>query len=42
MVFSGDPILWWSPDTRAVLWPESLRISRSMKRFHRRSPYRVR
>ncbi|MGC6744062.1 leucyl/phenylalanyl-tRNA--protein transferase [Escherichia coli] len=41
MVFSGDPILWWSPDPRAVLWPESLHISRSMKRFHKRSPYRV-
>ncbi|MGU0160821.1 hypothetical protein ACVXHB_13450 [Escherichia coli] len=26
---------------RAVLWPESLHISRSMKRFHKRSPYRV-
>ncbi len=38
---SGDPILWWSPDPRAVLWPESLHISRSMKRFHKRSPYRV-
>ncbi|STP20804.1 leucyl/phenylalanyl-tRNA-protein transferase [Escherichia coli] len=37
----GDPILWWSPDPRAVLWPESLHISRSMKRFHKRSPYRV-
>lgn len=37
----GDPILWWSPDPRAVLWLESLHISRSMKRFHKRSPYRV-
>jgi|GEM_PF-31386 len=37
----GDPILWWSPDPRAVLWPGSLHISRSMKRFHKRSPYRV-
>ncbi|EPP1033813.1 leucyl/phenylalanyl-tRNA--protein transferase [Cronobacter turicensis] len=37
----GDPILWWSPDPRAVLWPDRLHASRSMKRFHRRSPYRV-
>ncbi|ELY7392427.1 leucyl/phenylalanyl-tRNA--protein transferase [Cronobacter universalis] len=37
----GDPILWWSPDPRAVIWPERLHISRSMRRFHRRSPYRV-
>jgi leucyl/phenylalanyl-tRNA--protein transferase len=28
----GQPILWWSPDPRAVLWPEALRISRSLKR----------
>ena len=28
----GDPILWWSPDPRAVLWPEELRISRSLRR----------
>ena len=37
----GDPILWWSPDPRAVLWPEQFHLSRSMKRFHQRSPYRV-
>lgn len=37
----GDPILWWSPDPRAVLWPENFHISRSMKRFHTTSPYRV-
>lgn len=37
----GDPILWWSPDPRAVLWPEQFHLSRSMKRFHRHSPYRV-
>lgn len=38
---AGDPILWWSPDPRAVLWPERFHISRSMQRFHKRSPYRV-
>ena len=37
----GDPILWWSPDPRAVLWPEAFHLSRSMKRFHKTSPYRV-
>ncbi|MFJ2973176.1 leucyl/phenylalanyl-tRNA--protein transferase [Kluyvera sp. NPDC087067] len=37
----GDPILWWSPDPRAVLWPEQFHLSRSMKRFHKTSPYRV-
>ncbi|HBD81356.1 MAG TPA: leucyl/phenylalanyl-tRNA--protein transferase, partial [Leclercia adecarboxylata] len=37
----GDPILWWSPDPRAILWPERFHLSRSMKRFHAHSPYRV-
>ena len=29
---NGDPIIWWSPDPRFVLFPEKLHISRSMKR----------
>ena len=29
---SGQPILWWSPDPRAVLWPQDLRVSRSLRR----------
>ncbi|MFK3659951.1 leucyl/phenylalanyl-tRNA--protein transferase [Scandinavium sp. NPDC088450] len=37
----GDPILWWSPDPRAILWPEEFHVSRSMKRFHKSSPYRI-
>ena len=37
----GDPILWWSPDPRAILWPTHYHVSRSMKRFHKNSPYRV-
>ncbi len=37
----GDPILWWSPDPRAVLFPDCFHLSRSMKRFHQRSPYQV-
>ncbi|WP_264273050.1 leucyl/phenylalanyl-tRNA--protein transferase [Duffyella gerundensis] len=37
----GDPILWWSPDPRAVLDPATFHLSRSMKRFHRHSPYQV-
>lgn len=38
---SGDPILWWSPDPRAILIPDEFHLSRSMKRFHRCSPYQV-
>ncbi|MFP4483638.1 MAG: leucyl/phenylalanyl-tRNA--protein transferase [Spirochaetota bacterium] len=28
-----DPILWWSPDPRFVLFPEKLHVSKSMRRF---------
>ncbi|MDA8241452.1 MAG: leucyl/phenylalanyl-tRNA--protein transferase [Nitrospiraceae bacterium] len=27
----GSPILWWSPDPRLVLFPEELKISRSLR-----------
>ncbi len=27
---SGEPILWWSPDPRLVLYPDALHISRSL------------
>lgn len=29
----GEPILWWSPDPRAVLFPEELRVSKSMRPY---------
>lgn len=32
----GQPILWWSPDPRAVLFPEQLRIRRSLRQRIRR------
>ena len=28
----GQPILWWSPDPRAVLLPPEVRVSRSLRR----------
>lgn len=30
---ADDPILWWSPDPRAVFVPGSVKISRSMRKF---------
>lgn len=38
---SGQPLLWWSPDPRAVLYPEHIHISRSMARLCRRGGYRI-
>jgi leucyl/phenylalanyl-tRNA--protein transferase len=37
----GDPILWWSPDPRFVLYPDDLKISRSLRKTLRRRRYRV-
>jgi leucyl/phenylalanyl-tRNA--protein transferase len=28
----GQPILWWSPDPRAILWPDGFKVSRSLRR----------
>jgi leucyl/phenylalanyl-tRNA--protein transferase len=28
----GDPILWWSPDPRMVLFPGELKVSRSLRK----------
>ncbi|MEN7341950.1 MAG: leucyl/phenylalanyl-tRNA--protein transferase [Pseudomonadota bacterium] len=32
----GQPILWWSPDPRMVLFPEDFHASRSLRRAERR------
>ena len=36
-----EPILWWAPDPRCVLFPSELHISRSLGRFMRKQPFRV-
>jgi leucyl/phenylalanyl-tRNA--protein transferase len=38
----GDPILWWSPDPRMVLFPAEFRISHSLQKTLRRGHYEVR
>ncbi|MBT8137059.1 MAG: leucyl/phenylalanyl-tRNA--protein transferase [Gammaproteobacteria bacterium] len=35
----GQPILWWSPEPRAVLFPGNLHVSRSLRRTLRRENY---
>ena len=37
----GQPILWWSPDPRTVLFPEELHISRSLGKLLRQQRYQV-
>jgi len=38
----GDPILWWSPDPRMVLFPGELKISRSLGKTLRNRSHEVR
>lgn len=37
----GEQILWWSPNPRAVLFPEQLKLSRSLQKTLRKRPYHV-
>ncbi len=37
----GQPILWWSPNPRAVIFPERLRISRSLRKRLRQQRFEV-
>ncbi len=37
----GQPILWWSPDPRAVLFPDQLKVSRSLEKVRRKERYTV-
>jgi leucyl/phenylalanyl-tRNA--protein transferase len=36
----GEPILWWSPDPRLVLFPEALKVSRSLRKTLRKGEFR--
>lgn len=38
---STQPILWWSPDPRAVLLPENLKVSRSLKKTLRKGIFQI-
>ena len=38
---AGQPILWWSPDPRLVLFPERLHVSRSLRKELRRGRFEV-
>lgn len=38
----GEPILWWSPDPRMVLFPGELKVSRSLRKTLKKRDYEVR
>ena len=37
-----DPILWWSPNPRLVLYPEEFKVNKSFRRFLRQERYKIR
>lgn len=39
---AGQPVLWWSPDPRMVLFPAEFRIPRSLTKRLRRRDYEIR
>lgn len=39
---AGQPVLWWSPDPRMVLFPGEFKVSRSLRRVLRAGRYEVR
>ncbi|MFH0934933.1 MAG: leucyl/phenylalanyl-tRNA--protein transferase, partial [Pseudomonadota bacterium] len=38
----GDPILWWSPDPRMVLFPAEFKLSHSLRKTLRKGRYVLR
>ncbi|WP_347923815.1 leucyl/phenylalanyl-tRNA--protein transferase [Pontimicrobium sp. SW4] len=38
---TGQPVLWWSPDPRFVLFPNKLKVSKSMRQILKNSNYTV-
>lgn len=37
----SQPVLWWSPDPRMVLFPNKLKVSKSMKQLLRKNAFKV-
>ena len=37
----GEPILWWSPDPRLVLYPDELKVSRSLNKIINKGEFNV-
>ncbi len=38
----GDPVLWWSPNPRMVLFPENYKLSKSMRKLIKSGDYEIR
>ena len=37
----GEPILWWSPNPRFVMYPKDIKVSKSMKQVFKKQLFRI-
>ncbi|WP_448555431.1 leucyl/phenylalanyl-tRNA--protein transferase [Thalassotalea montiporae] len=37
----GEPIMWWSPNPRAIIPTSDIRINRTLRKFLNKTPYQV-
>ena len=37
----GEPVLWWSPEPRLVLYPDELKVSRSLNKIIKKGAFKV-
>jgi len=37
----NDPFIWWSPDPRFVLYPDDLKVSKSMRPYFNQKKFQV-
>lgn len=37
----GEPIIWWSPDPRFILYPKDLKVSKSMRPYFNQKKFQI-
>ena len=37
----GDPVMWWSPDPRAIIDIDELRVNKTLRKAIKKSPYEI-
>ena len=37
----GEPVVWWSPDPRLVLFPDEIRVSKSLKKIIKKKVFQI-
>ncbi len=39
---AGEPVMWWSPNPRMVLYPDELKVSKSLTKIIKNNAYQIR